>query len=160
MTLNADRIINASVSKSFFVDMLVRDVSLEMAIHDLLDNCIDGALRIRGEGSFDGLVVNITCSPDYFEIEDNCGGIDVDIARNYAFRFGRPEEAHTEEFSLVPNSTGRFGVGMKRAVFKLGRHFTVNSVSRSHRFLVDVDVDEWSRDPEWQFEFKDWRKMP
>ncbi len=150
MNSSEERIINASVSKAFFVEMLVRDITLEMAIHDLLDNCIDGALRLRGETSFEGLEVGIKCSSDHFEIFDNCGGIDIDIARNYAFRFGRPKEA-----TPVSNSIGRFGVGMKRAVFKLGKHFSVKSTSESHRFVVDVDVTTWQENPDWQFEFRD-----
>ena len=150
MTNHVDNIIDASVSKSFFVDMLVRDIPLEMAIHDLLDNCVDGALNLRGNQSFGGLEVNITCSQEYFEIRDNCGGIDPDIARNYAFRFGRPKDVEP-----VPHSVGRFGVGMKRAVFKLGKQFTVSSTSLKHRFVVDVDVASWEERPEWQFEFKE-----
>ena len=31
--------------KSFFVEMLTRDIELEDAILDLLDNCVDGILR-------------------------------------------------------------------------------------------------------------------
>ena len=150
MTTPTNLLINASVSKSFFVDMLVRDIPLEMAIHDLLDNCVDGALRLRGNQPFEGLEVNITCSSNHFEIRDNCGGIDPETARDYAFRFGRPKDAKP-----IPHSVGRFGVGMKRAVFKLGRHFSVSSTSQYHSFVVDVDVAEWEEDPEWQFEFKD-----
>ena len=148
MTSQAERTIDASVSKAFFVEMLVKDIPLEMAIHDLLDNCIDGALRLRGDQSFEGLAVDITCASDHFTIRDNCGGIDYDVARNYAFRFGRPPEAEP-----VPYSVGRFGVGMKRAVFKLGRHFYVRSTSETHRFVVDVDVTSWEKLPQWQFEF-------
>ena len=148
MTIPAENVIDASVSKSFFVDMLVKDIPLEMAIHDLLDNCIDGALSLRSDQRFDGLIVDITCSPDHFEIQDNCGGIDPETARNYAFRFGRPKEANS-----LPHSVGRFGVGMKRAVFKLGRHFTVTSTSKEHSLIVDVDVVEWEEEPKWEFEF-------
>ena len=155
MTTPVDHIINASVSKSFFVDMLVKDIPLEMAIHDLLDNCIDGALRLRGDQSFEGLEVDITCSPDYFEIHDNCGGIDPETAREYAFRFGRPKNVEP-----VPHSVGRFGVGMKRAIFKLGRHFSVSSTSQFHRFVVDVDVAQWEERPDWQFEFEELKEFP
>ena len=150
MTTSDERVIDASVSKSFFVDMLIRDIPLEMAIHDLLDNCVDGALRLRGSQSFDGLEVNITCSQDHFEIQDNCGGINPEIARGYAFRFGRPQSVVP-----VPHSVGRFGVGMKRAVFKMGRRFSVTSTSQRHRFLVEVDVAKWEELPDWQFEFKE-----
>ena len=36
----------ASPTKQFFVSMLTRDISLADAILDLLDNCLDGAMRL------------------------------------------------------------------------------------------------------------------
>ena len=36
-----------SPSKSFFVDMLTRDIELKDALLDLLDNCMDGVVRQR-----------------------------------------------------------------------------------------------------------------
>lgn len=36
-------------TKQFFVSMLTRDISLADAILDLIDNCLDGALRIAGK---------------------------------------------------------------------------------------------------------------
>ena len=32
---------------------------------------------------------------DSFCIRDNCGGIPLDVAQEYAFRFGRPKEKET-----------------------------------------------------------------
>ena len=150
MTLSDKDRIDASVSKEFFVEMLIKDIPLEMALHDLLDNCIDGALRVRRDDRFDGLQVTITCSADYFEISDNCGGIAVETARHYAFCFGRPKKA-----PLVRYSVGRFGVGMKRAVFKLGKRFIVHSTTTTHRFIVDVDVSDWEQSADWLFEFSE-----
>ena len=142
-------VINASVSKSFFVEMLVKDISLSMTIHDLIDNCIDGALRLRkNRKKFTGLEVDLRISKEKFSITDNCGGIDLDIAKNYAFRFGRPKAAKG-----VSHSIGRFGVGMKRAVFKLGRRFEVISTSEKHKFEVKVDVPSWEETDDWQFDF-------
>ena len=40
--------VDASPVKSFFVSMLTRDIQLEEAILDLLDNCVDGVLRSKG----------------------------------------------------------------------------------------------------------------
>ena len=37
--------VDAAPVKSFFVYMLTRDIRLEDAILDLLDNCVDGILR-------------------------------------------------------------------------------------------------------------------
>ena len=52
MTTAAPRAINASPTKEFFVEMLTKDVSLSLAILDLVDNSVDGALRMRGDQNF------------------------------------------------------------------------------------------------------------
>ena len=138
--------VSALPTKAFFVDMLTKDVSLPSAIMDLIDNCVDGALRVRGEGPLDGLVVSLTINRAEFLIEDNCGGIPLDVARRYAFRFGRAEDADS-----VDNSVGLFGVGMKRAMFKLGRRFEVYSKSGLDSFRVKVDVEAWQKEDTWTF---------
>ena len=142
---------NASPTKEFFVEMLTRDVRMSMAILDLVDNCIDGALRLREGASLEDLTVRITLSEDRFIIEDNCGGIPLDVAVNYAFRFGRPANAPG-----VDNSVGRFGVGMKRALFKFGRNFEVATTTRSESFRIATDVDEWlTQEDVWSFPILD-----
>jgi len=153
---NEKSIINAAPTKELFISMLVRDVTLRDAIGDLLDNCIDGALRLRPNGDYRELKVEIELdtSNDYFKINDNCGGIPVEIARNHAFRFGRSnfKAQHTE------HSVGVFGIGMKRALFKLGKKFRIESIAENSSFEMDVDVDQWKDlkvdDIEsWQFVF-------
>ena len=42
---------------------------------------------------------------------------------------------------------------MKRALFKLGKHFIVDSISHDSRFVLDVNVDEWKNSDQWQFSF-------
>ena len=39
--------VNASPAKRFFVEMLVRDIRLEDAIIDLVDNAIDSLIRLQ-----------------------------------------------------------------------------------------------------------------
>jgi hypothetical protein len=151
---SSSRRINASPTKEFFIFMLTRDVQLTRAIIDLVDNSIDGAQRLRGSGRFDGLWVRIEFNRDCFRVSDNCGGISVDIARNYAFRFGRSKNVEESK-----GSVGLFGVGMKRTFFKLGRKFSVKSRCKNEGFQLDVDVDKWiaadgERDADdWHFEF-------
>ncbi len=142
-------------SKELFAEMLTRDVSLHDAISDLVDNCVDGAARLRGadQPDFTGLEIKLRVSDDKFEIEDNCGGIDIPLAQNYAFRFGRPKEADE-----TPHSIGRFGIGMKRALLKLGRNFSVESTTRTERFLLEEDVGEWLEKESWNFKFKEVEK--
>jgi histidine kinase/DNA gyrase B/HSP90-like ATPase len=143
------RIVSAKPTKAFFIENLIRDIELPRAIADLVDNSIDGARRLRPNGKYKGLSVRIDFSPKTFEIVDNCGGMEVELARTYAFNFGR------DRFypGAVRHSIGQFGVGMKRALFKLGKKFTVESRSATHTFSITVDVDKWKDEPDWTFAF-------
>jgi len=145
--------INAEPTKAFFVDMLTRDIPLEQAVLDLVDNCVDGAKRIaagRESGAtrpYDGCKVEIVLNSHQFSIYDNCGGFDVETAQEYAFRFGRPAAA-----TRTAHSIGQFGVGMKRALFKFGRHFRVESSTSAETWAVDVDVEQWEAETGgWSF---------
>lgn len=141
--------ISAFPTKSFFVDMLVRDIPLEQAVLDLVDNCIDGAKRLKGEDSSDlsGLRVEILFSDQLFAIKDNCGGFDTETAQLYAFRFGRPKGSNSTKHSI-----GQFGVGMKRALFKFGHKFLVQSKTADEEWAVEVDVPVWEADEDnWVF---------
>jgi len=139
--------VDASPEKSFFIYMITRDINLEDCILDLLDNSIDGAIRTRGpEASLEGLSVRIEFNESAFSIADNCGGIPLDVARHYAFHFGRPMEAEP-----VGRGVGLYGVGMKRAVFKLGRKIEIVSSTATEGFRVDIDVSAWEQSPHWNF---------
>lgn len=142
--------IRADPTKELFISMLIKDLPLSDAISDLVDNSVDGARRLASLSDFSGLKVEIEADIDHFQISDNCGGIPVDLARDYAFRFGRPTDMPD-----TPGSIGRFGIGMKRALFKLGRAFTVESTSKNSRFCLSVNVAEWEQEEEdgWRFVF-------
>jgi len=146
--------INASPTKEFFVYMLIRDIPLSRAILDLVDNSVDGARRLHSDGDFQDLWVRVELNSTHFRIADNCGGIPVEIARNYAFRFGRPSGAPP-----TPHSVGQFGVGMKRTFFKLGSKIKIDSTTTNSRFTMDIDVEEWkagndtANPDDWHFKF-------
>lgn len=148
--------IDGTPTKDLFVYILTRDLSIVDAINDLVDNSIDGAKRLRENGNFEGLWINIFIDGNSFRIEDNCGGIDIEVARKYAFRFGRPKEMPKTDFSI-----GQFGVGMKRAFFKLGTSFYVESKHANSEFAIAVSIDEWlskkneDKSEDWSFEFED-----
>lgn len=137
--MNNTNVIEGNPTKKFFIEMITRDISIEDAIIDLLDNSIDGANR-RNPDNYDGLYINIIINESEFIIIDNCGGFSLETAQKYAFRFGRPESAPIEH-----NTIGRFGIGMKRSLFKMGKHFEVETQNQDNHFIVDVDVEEWSR---------------
>jgi hypothetical protein len=166
---DTELIVRGDPDKLFFIENLIKDIELVPAILDLVDNSVDSARQmaienlVRGGleeseaessidlpvGAFDGLRVDLQIQGDRFTISDTCAGISVDLARNYAFRIGRPKE-----FEGLPGSVGQFGVGMKRALFKLGRWFRVDSRSAVERFVLVVDVDKWITDQaeqDWTF---------
>lgn len=145
--------VDASPTKAFFVEIITKDIQLDEAIQDLLDNCIDGAKRLRPgpDANYTGLSVSIEVGANGFRIEDNCGGIPLEIARKYAFKFGR-----AKGFQRTSHSVGQFGVGMKRALFKMGDDFTVISVEPEYSFRVTVDVPAWAEnDVNWDFDIAD-----
>ncbi|MBJ2159880.1 ATP-binding protein [Variovorax sp. IB41] len=151
-----DLAINASPTKEFFIDILVRDIKLADAIADLIDNCVDGARRLRPNGDYNGLTIDVEFDAGHFSIIDNCGGISIEIAKHYAFRFGRASGMPT-----TTGSVGQFGVGMKRALFKMGEHFVVESVDPEGKFKVEVDLPTWKTAVDkdgrekWEFEFSE-----
>ena len=135
-------------TKQFFVSMLTRDISLADAILDLVDNCLDGALRFAANGTVDYSqhVVQITLDSDVFSIKDNCGGIPRDIAKNYAFKMGRePDDQRDSDNETI----GMYGVGMKRAIFKMGRQAKVCTRSEDDAFEVPI-ASGWLDDKQWR----------
>lgn len=134
--------------------MLTRDIDLVDCVLDLLDNSVDGIGELaRREGlaldptqPLAGYRVDISFDKDHFCIRDRSGGIPVDIAQEYAFRFGRPDDAP----DLNDGSIGLYGIGMKRAFFKMGNLVSIRSSTGNESFALDLNVDEWRRDPQIQ----------
>ena len=144
-------------TKDFFVRTITRDIALVDCILDLLDNSIDGARRTTkarvesgASPSLSEYRATIRLGNDAFEIADNCGGISLKDAVDYAFHFGRREDAPADVDGVI----GLYGIGMKRAIFKMGVAACVVSTPRDDTgaFAVHVDVDEWkARENDWDF---------
>ena len=136
--------INAGPTKAFFVTMLTRDIELADAILDLLDNCVDGVVReikkapkTTSNGKpYKGYQAQIAATPTKFEILDNCGGIPQDIAEKSAFMLGRPDSNRDSDIETV----GMYGIGMKRAMFKMGRHSVVKSQPSTGAYKVVISA--------------------
>lgn len=147
---------DASPTKNFFVEILTRDIALPDAVLDLLDNCVDGVQRslsvqkLKEESPYEGYFANISFDKDHFSILDNCGGIPLEVAKNYALRMGRPSNV-----SLIEQSEkdlfiiGTYGIGMKRALFKMGSNSTISSKNKENKFYVQID-QTWLNDDKWK----------
>lgn len=145
--------VDASPVKSFFVNMLTRDIKLEDAILDLLDNCVDGILRSgstkEGNEPYQGYYAHIKYDKNSFSIEDNCGGIPWSL-HNYAFRMGRATNRPSESV----NSVGVYGIGMKRAIFKIGRYCLISTRNEDHEYQVEIN-SEWLTSTDWNIPVKE-----
>ncbi len=175
----------ADPTKAFFVRMLTRDISLDDCVLDLIDNSIDGAWEISGDrpslsrsSALEGFRVDITLAEDRFVIQDNCGGITLDQAQNYAFTFGQgdgdPESGGHDpadegsgkgDGDDQPFSVGVYGIGMKRAIFKIGRSIEIRSTyadGGKASFEVPINVPTWLSDntAPWDFPIEATEDLP
>lgn len=136
--------VDASPVKSFFVHMLTRDIRLEEAILDLLDNCVDGILRSQHatttDRPYEGFRAEIDFKKDSFSISDNCGGIPWSV-HDYAFRMGR----RTDQPPDTPGTVGVYGIGMKRAIFKMGKKCLISTQNDGRTYDVEI-TPEWTDD--------------
>lgn len=153
MTSNPEsnpNIVNANPAKSFFVSMLIKDITLRDAIGDLVDNAVDAIKEKAGNSNdLNGYKIEIKIGKTYFSISDNGFGMEAQIARETAFNFGK-----NPEHKLIDNSIGQFGIGMKRAFFKMGSNIHVKSTSQTSEFELTINVDEWILEPDiWRFQF-------
>jgi hypothetical protein len=143
----------ADPTKDFFIDMITRDIGLDECIFDLLDNSIDGASRHAQKNDRDNLAgyfADVLLSESEFGIKDNCGGMSLLDATEYAFHFGRRSDAPKED----ENSIGLYGIGMKRAIFKIGKKIKIKSATTEapkEAFEVNIDVATWAAKKEWEF---------
>jgi len=156
---------NANPEKRFFVSLLTRDISLIDAVIDLTDNSVNAAMKAADNKfatskDFEKLIphrtskppvrIEVTISEKKISIVDNAEGIDFTSAKEDIFRFGHPEDSVTgrDRFSV-------YGIGMKRAVFKIGNKIKIISDHNSGGFSLDLDVQNWVNDPApppWHFE--------
>ena len=162
-----DRIIaDARPTDGVFLEMFVRDLSLEDCILDLIDNSIDSLIKSRNmdvseillpetiregnnNGGREGLEpakIEITINSEQFKISDNCGGIGVEAAKNDVFRIGHPTEGNEGQL-------GVYGIGLKRAIFKIGNDITIESKTVDEGFKMVIDVPNWKEKKEWELPF-------
>lgn len=161
--------VNGAPTKGFFIHTITKDISLQDCIFDLIDNSLDGAAREIGHPQpqlMDGPIysrfrIEIDLGKNRFQITDNCGGISLSDAVNYAFTFGAVEDDKPDDFSI-----GLYGIGMKRAVFKMGKlisivsRFDGRAAELPASFKVPINVQKWRKRADWDFDLEDADPLP
>ncbi|WML33430.1 ATP-binding protein [Clostridium sp. OS1-26] len=145
----SNNLISMEPYKDIFINILTRDIDFKDAILDLVDNSIDAAKKTRKTNDLTNFEIKITIDKSKFVINDNCGGISIDTATESAFRFGNDKTSSHDD-----QSVGRFGIGMKRATFKIGNMITVESATEKEYFKVIIDVFDWQKQKDWDIKFK------
>jgi len=162
----SELIADARPTKGLFLEMFVRDLSLEDCVLDLVDNSIDSLVRSRNIDVSESLIpatvvskessqhetnlepanIDISFDLDHFQVKDNCGGISVKDAKEEVFRFGHLEGA-------IEGQLGVYGIGLKRAIFKIGNEISIESRMVDEGFKMVIDVPKWSEDLDWTLPF-------
>ncbi|MCJ2143688.1 ATP-binding protein [Methylobacterium sp. E-066] len=156
----------ANPTKAFFVHMITRDINLSDCILDLIDNSIDAARTksaftapsLDATPDYKPYSIEISISKDEFQIKDNCGGLSLSDATDYAFTFGRRDDDEADPFTI-----GVYGIGMKRAMFKLGKRILIRSTHEGDpSFKAVIDVDTWAtrESKDWDFDLEADETMP
>lgn len=159
MANDSEKKIHVRATKDFFVNMITRDIPLRDCIFDLLDNSLDGARRAprTKNAQFAGFKIDFSWNKSRFCIRDNCGGIQLGDAIDYAFNFGRRKDDPND----LKGGIGLYGIGMKRAIFKIGRVCKVLSHTENASFAVSINVDKWlEKDDDWDFDYEDIDRAP
>ncbi|WP_213385063.1 ATP-binding protein [Acinetobacter pittii] len=128
-------------TKEYLVNGITKDVTIEECIFDLIDNSIDAYSRKENElvSDFNKYTIEINLSKNHFSIKDYGKGIKLEALINETLRFGTKTSHHT-------TSIGFYGIGLNRALFKLGKDINISSETNDNRSFVKLDVDIFLRD--------------
>lgn len=154
----------ASAEKRLFISLLTRDIPLVAAFLDLIDNSINAAIqpysdRLRTAEDYRTILddeavqpstqIALTIALDRIEISDTAAGISAKTAAEHVFRFGRADNERHEDDRLSV-----YGIGLKRAMFKMGNRIRMRSDHTDGGFDLDLDVSAWSSDKSepWTFD--------
>lgn len=155
---------DASPEKRLFISLLTRDISLVAAMLDLIDNSINAAiapfsdslksaeqyLAVFGDPAITPSVdIGLHIGADKVEIRDNAGGISAADAAESVFKFGRA--GHGEKGN---DRLSVYGIGLKRAIFKLGNKISMRSDHAEGGFDLRLDVAKWAAETSQPWTFK------
>lgn len=154
---------DATPEKRLFISLITRDISLADAFLDIIDNSVNAALEpmagaLNNAADYQRLLsldatpvveITVNVTEDEVRIEDNASGIDAVTAQEHVFKFGRAEldASATDRLSV-------YGIGLKRAIFKMANSIEMQSDHREGGFELRLNVDAWQalQQARWQFD--------
>ena len=91
--------------------------------------------------------IDVTCNERQIKVVDKCGGISRKRAMEEIFCFGHDPDAQSGKL-------GAYGVGMKRALFKIGNKFDIVSRTATEGWEVSLTSEQWAEEKEWRVPIK------
>jgi hypothetical protein len=145
-------LVDTSPTKEVVVDGITRDATDEECIFDLIDNSIDAARNIifrnispklRNElpDGYTGYGVKLNLGATSFKISDDCGGIPVENLRKNVLRFGERSDQNM--------GIGAFGVGLNRALFRLGNTAHIVTDDGHQRSELSLNKEKYLEARAW-----------
>ncbi|QCO22344.1 hypothetical protein C9E88_013040 [Acinetobacter cumulans] len=128
-------------TKEYLVHGITQDVSIEECIFDLIDNSIDAYPRNSDEimSDYDNYTIDLTIQKNLFSIDDQGKGINKGLLEKDTLRFGTKSDHHT-------TSIGFYGIGLNRALFKLGKKIDLSTETDKERSIIRLDVNKFLKD--------------
>jgi Histidine kinase-, DNA gyrase B-, and HSP90-like ATPase len=160
----------ANPEKRLFISLITRDISLADAIVDLTDNSVNAAMRpLRNQFSSTAdfhrifankqispkVSINVSVDRDSVVVTDDAEGIDFESAKEEVFRFG-----HSTQHQNARDRLSVYGIGMKRALFKIGDRVSITSNHKSGGFDLKLDVERWADDDKVPWTFPIQKRSP
>ncbi|HIE1783768.1 TPA: ATP-binding protein [Pseudomonas aeruginosa] len=144
--------VDTSPSKEVVVNSLTRDIAIDACIFDLIDNSIDAARdtifkldqRLDKDSppeSYEKYKIKIDMDGVGISISDNCGGISSKLLEASALRFG--------ERSSHNLGIGVFGVGLNRAIFRIGKFTDIETDTGTERCQLEIKTDDYLKSKNW-----------
>jgi hypothetical protein len=157
---------DASPEKRLFISLITRDIPLTAAFLDLIDNSVNAAVEPASshlstaddymklwldENVRPTVRIDVTVTKTSIAIKDDATGISAKTAAEHVFKFGRSADESNDSDRLSV-----YGIGMKRALFKLGNNIKMRSDHPDGGFDMKLDVARWAADRTlpWKFEIE------
>ncbi len=131
--------VDGGFTKDFAIIAMKKDITTRLAIFDLIDNSIEAASTL---GNIRGHQIKINTEDNKFSIKDDCGGFNPKVIHEI-FKIG----GHGDK-------TNGFGVGMKRAIIKLGNKADIFSYNIDESYQIPFNVEKWGTNDDWSLEIK------
>lgn len=133
----SDQTVKFYPAKRLFSEILTQDIRLEPALLDLIDNSVDAYTR---NDIKDKREIKINISKEQICITDTCGGIDREMLLERVFRFGMQSVESNKQ------TIGYYGIGLKRALFKLGNDVIFSTDDGKNFSQLKLNVKKWLED--------------